>query len=148
MKGQPRTHGVKARARRNAIQQFQNLDQSCQVPQGEKLRDLLEMAGELLPLQYKGDPYTLLNFTECMDCLDHKNTEWVLGKTTGAKINVKRYVFMPNRLPESSIFKIPERPSSIFVAAGRFDPDDEFKHVVEKEKLEGLLFEEVSSDGS
>jgi hypothetical protein len=114
----------------------------------EKLQDLLEMAGELLPLHYKEEQYTLLNVTECKDCLDHDATEWVLGKTTGAKINIKRYVFKPNRLPESTIFKIPERLAHIFVAEGRFDPDEEFKHRVEEENLKGLLFEEIWSDES
>jgi hypothetical protein len=112
----------------------------------EELRDLLEMAGELLPLHYKNEDYALLNVTECMDCLDHDRTEWELGKTTGAKIRIIRHVFRPNRLPESSIFKIPERLATIYVAEGRFDPEDEFKSRVEKSQLQGLLFEEVWRD--
>jgi len=113
----------------------------------ENLRDLFEMAGELLPLQYKGEQYTLLNVTECKDCLDHDGTDWIPGKTTGAKIDIKSYVFKPTRIPESTIFKIPERLAHVFVAEGRFDPDDEFKFRVEKEKFSGLLFEEVWNDG-
>jgi hypothetical protein len=109
----------------------------------EKLRDILEMAGELLPLSCKGADYTLLNVTECMDCLDHDKTAWVFGKATGAKIDIKRYVFKPERLPESSLFKIPERVAHLFVAEGRFDSEDEFKSRVEQEGLEGLLFAEV-----
>ena len=109
----------------------------------EELRDLLEMAGELLPLRYKNEDYTLLNVTECMDCLDHERTEWELARTTGAKIRIIRHMFKPNRLPESSIFKIPQRLATIYVAEGRFDPEDEFKARVEKSGLKGLLFEEV-----
>jgi len=51
----------------------------------EELRDLLEMAGELLPLQHKGKNYSLLNVTECMNALDDEKTEWELAKTTGSK---------------------------------------------------------------
>lgn len=112
----------------------------------EALRDVLEMAGELLPLKYKGEDYTLLNITECMDCLDHERTEWVLGKTTGAKIDIKRHVFNPDRMSESSIFKIPQRLATMYVVAGRVDPEDEFKFRVEQNHLKGLLFEEVWRD--
>jgi hypothetical protein len=110
------------------------------------LRDLLEMAGELLPIVYKTEPYSLLNVTECLDCLDHERTEWVLGKSTGAKIDIKRYVFKAERMPESSVFKIPHRPAEIYVAEGRFDPEDEFKSKVEENNFSGLLFEEVWCD--
>src|SRR5262249_44155933 len=34
------------------------------------LRDLLEMSGELLPFSYKGEQFTALNVTECVDALD------------------------------------------------------------------------------
>ena len=51
----------------------------------ENLRDILEMAGELLPIEYKNEPYSLLNVTEYMDCLNHERTEWVVGKNTGPK---------------------------------------------------------------
>jgi hypothetical protein len=114
----------------------------------EKLREFLEMAGELLPIDYKNEPYSLLNVTECMDCLDHERTEWVLGKSTGTKIDIKRYAFRAERMPESSIFKIPNRLADIYVAEGRFDPEDEFKSRVHKNNLKGLLFEEVWRDES
>jgi hypothetical protein len=114
----------------------------------EMLRDLLEMGGELLPIAYKTEPYSLLNVTECMDCLDHERTEWVLGKSTAAKIDIKRYVFRAERMPESSIFKIPHRLADIYVAEGRFDPEDEFKSKVEKNNFGGLLFEEVWYDAN
>jgi hypothetical protein len=112
----------------------------------EKLRDILEMGGELLPIDYENEPYSLLNVTECMDCLDHERTEWVLGKSTGAKIDIKQYVFKAVRMPESSIFKIPNRLADIYVAEGRFDPEDEFKSRVDQNNLHGLLFEEVWRD--
>ena len=114
----------------------------------EALRDLLEMAGELLPIRCKNEDYTLLNVTECMDCLDHDRTEWEMGRRTGQKIRIIRHVFKANRLPESSIFKIPEQLATLYVAEGRFDPEDEFKSRVEKTQLKGLLFEQVWQDDS
>lgn len=114
----------------------------------EKLRDLLEMAGELLPLEHKGENVSLLNVTECMNALDEERTEWELGKTTGAKIRILRYAFKPNRLPESSIFKIPETAKGeVLAIEGRSDPEDEFKFRVERGNLKGLLFDELWSDG-
>jgi hypothetical protein len=38
------------------------------------LEEFLEMAGELLPLPYRGEEYTIVNVTECINCLDHEAT--------------------------------------------------------------------------
>lgn len=71
----------------------------------ESLRTFLEMAGELLPLPFESKVYTLLNVTECINCLDRQRSEW----RTEEKIGIPtRYVFHPNRFSESVIFKIPE----------------------------------------
>src|SRR5437016_5316183 len=51
----------------------------------EKLRDVLEMAGGLLPLVHEDIPYYLLNVLECVNCLDQEKSVWVTGKTTKAK---------------------------------------------------------------
>ena len=113
----------------------------------ERLRDLLEMAGELLPLQYEGVPFFLLNVLECANCLDPQNTEWVIGKTTGAKIRIARYRFDKRRLTESTLFKIPETGvSEMLCVAGVKDREDEFKARVESGGLRGLLFEKLWSD--
>ena len=74
----------------------------------ELLLTLLEMAGELLPLPYEGGVYTLLNVTECIDCLDSGRSEWhytASGERVGGP---NRYVFHSKRFSESLIFKIPE----------------------------------------
>ena len=49
----------------------------------ERLRTVFEMTGELLPLACEGLAYYLLNVLECVNCLDQRETERVLGKTTG-----------------------------------------------------------------
>ena len=110
----------------------------------EVLHTHLVKAGELLPLPYNGEVYTVLNVTECINCLDHEKTEWVYGKSTGAKIGIKRYTFHRNRFSESDIFKIPETcKSEILVVEGIKDVKDSFKYAVESAGLEGLIFEEV-----
>ena len=47
------------------------------------LHDLLAVAGELLPIPYDGQIYTLLNVTECYDCLDHDQTICSPGNRSG-----------------------------------------------------------------
>jgi hypothetical protein len=113
----------------------------------EQLRDFLEMAGELLPLRCNNQEFHLLNATECTNALDRESTRWESGLRTGANIRIIQYVFHPDRLSESSLFKIPEtRKGEILTVEGRFDPEDEFKFRVEQASLKGLMFEEVWRD--
>lgn len=113
----------------------------------EALRSTFEMAGELLPLEYNGVAFHLLNVLECISCLDDQRTKWVTGKTTGAKIRIVEYHFNKSRLSESTIFKIPETSSSeILCVEGLKDPEDEFKFQVESNEFTGLIFERLWSD--
>jgi hypothetical protein len=113
----------------------------------EALRTILEMAGELLPLPHQGALFHLMNVLECVNCLDEQNTKWVLGKTTNARIRIKEYHFEASRFSESTLFKIPETAmGEVLTVSGLKDPEDEFKSVVEREGLKGIIFEEVWSD--
>lgn len=108
------------------------------------LATFLEMSGELLPLPYQEEEFTILNITECINCLDHTNTKWVYGETTGAKIRIEEYAFHPDRFSESTIFKIPETcKTQILVIEGLKNPEDEFKHIVEETGLLGIDFEQI-----
>jgi hypothetical protein len=105
------------------------------------LGEFLEMAGELLPLPYKGETYSLLNVTECIDCLDQKKTEFYPDQAP------KKYAFHPDRFVESQLFKIPETDKAeILLVEGRDDPEEEFRHIVEANKLQGLIFEQLWKD--
>jgi len=111
------------------------------------LRTILEWAGELLPLPHESSLYHLINVLECANCLDDDKTKWVFGKTSGARLRIKEYHFHPSRLTESSLFKIHETAmGEVLTVSGMKDPEDEFKSVVEQQKLEGILFEEIWSD--
>lgn len=112
----------------------------------KSLRTILEIAGELLPLPHGSDAFYLANVLECVNCLDEQNTKWVLGKTTNARIRIKEYHFHPGRFSESTLFKIPETAlAEVLTVTGTKDPEDEFKSTVERQGLQGILFEEVWS---
>jgi hypothetical protein len=108
----------------------------------ESLRTFLDMAGELLPLPYQGQEYTLLNVTECINCLDQERTTW-LKDVHGNRVSPLQYVFHPDRFASSRLFKIPEtyRGETLVVEYG-YD-DEEFRFVVEQAGLQGLLFREL-----
>lgn len=109
----------------------------------EKLADLLEMSGELLPFSYKGDVFHVVNVTEVIDVLDEDRMQWVYRKGSGP---VKGYAFHANRLTETPLFKIPQENSTdVFTVEGLKDADDEFKNRVEQSNLSGLIFEKVWS---
>lgn len=113
----------------------------------EQLREILEIAGELLPINYEGHCFSLLNVMECVNCLDAEKTEWVTGKITGAKIRIVRYQFDKRRLTESSLFKIPETAvSEMLCIEGLKAPEDEFKTQVESSGFRGLIFERIWAD--
>src|SRR5438128_6302126 len=58
----------------------------------EELRDLLEMSGELLPIDCVGEKFWISNVTECINVLDEDKTEWLYDKGDGP---IKRYAFHP-----------------------------------------------------
>jgi hypothetical protein len=55
-------------------------------------------------------------------------------------------VFVPAHMQISSLFKIPERPFTIYCWEEDRDQETEFKACVEKNKLKGLEFELVWTD--
>lgn len=112
----------------------------------EVLREHLEMAGELLPIFYENETYSLLNVTTCINCLDQERTEWRYDPTKTIRTTPKKYVFHSDRFAESRIFKIPEtHRAELFVVEYESGGEDEFRTVVEQHHLQGLLFEEVWS---
>jgi hypothetical protein len=103
----------------------------------------LEMAGELLPLPYQDQVMTVLNVTECINCLNPHESTW-LTDDEGVKLYPTTYVFYPNRFSESRIFKIPETyGAEILVVELQEDGVDEFRYAVERAGLKGLLFKEL-----
>jgi len=113
----------------------------------ETLRLILGEAGELLPLEFQGTVYYVVNILQCWDCLDQVNTKWVTGARTKLKIRIKEFAFNPLCFSTASVFKIPERRlTDIFTITGLGSPEEEFKSVVEKGGFKGIRFDEVWSD--
>jgi hypothetical protein len=112
----------------------------------EHVRTQFEMAGELLPLPCDGVELTVLNVLECINCLDHERSTWLTTKD-GQRIypdpfKKGSYVFHAERLPESSLFKIPElRQGRVLCRERDGDPELEFKAAVELHGLVGLKFQ-------
>ena len=107
--------------------------------------DLLEMAGELLPIRVDKEQYYILNILECLSALNEELTEWSYFQGTQTKNEITKYNFYTNRFSESSIFKIPQSATSIFALNGYKEPADEFYTIYRKSKLTGLIFEEIYS---
>ena len=96
-------------------------------------------------MPYKEEIYTLLNVTECIDCLYEEKTEWEYYE--GTRLYPKKYVFHRNRFSASPLFKIPQScRSRLFVVEGSGEVEEEFREVVEKNHLQGLVFKELWSD--
>ncbi len=112
------------------------------------LGPLLGGTVEFLPfLPYEGEVLHLLNVLECVDCLDGVRTKYVTDRETGANLTeINEYHFVPERLPSAPLFRLPKR-AALFALSGQAPTKDEFKKVFEREKLTGLKFEELWSDG-
>jgi hypothetical protein len=86
--------------------------------------------------------FTILNVTECIDCLDHEKVVWKYDKLTKSPIIIEKYAFHNNRFTESCIFKIPETSSGeVLLVEGLRDQQSEFRKVLENYDLKGLTFE-------
>jgi hypothetical protein len=113
----------------------------------EVLRGFFQESGELLPLPFEGQEYTVHNITLCINCLDQQRSTW-LKTAEGERIYPTEYVFHPDRFADSALFKIPETHlREVLVVEGLRDPEDEFRAVVERAGLKGLIFQEIWSNG-
>jgi hypothetical protein len=112
----------------------------------EDLQAMFEMSGEMLEIVHQSQKYYLVNILNCANCLDEKNTKWVIDKLTGTKVRIQNYSFLSSRFSEAPLFKIPETAAGeMLTYTGLKDPGDEFKTRVEQLGLTGLLFEEIWS---
>lgn len=106
------------------------------------LHDILDKAGEQLPLDFHGKELAVLNVTCLQECLDTANSK----HPDGLPHIIDEYVFQPGRL-RYSLFKIPQTPKSeLLTVDGLSGPEAEFKPMVEKHGLKGLRFEKLWSD--
>lgn len=97
----------------------------------------------MLPLQeYEGRKLFLFNTTNVISCLDKKKSVY----DHEAPSLIEKYVFHAKRL-NFSLFKIPETAGGeMLTVEGLASPEDEFKPIVEKMGLKGLIFEKIWGD--
>lgn len=103
-----------------------------------ELDRIASLSGELLPLPFGAELLCLLNVTEVIDCLDAVRTVFDGGGVA------KRLEFLPHRISEAPIFRIPQnRSSELFCHEGIGEPTWDFKATVEQANLTGVVFTEV-----
>lgn len=108
------------------------------------LRGYLEQAGELLPLPYEGQVFTVLNTLQLVDCLD--TTQAIKRPGYYAK-----YVFKHEILShaQSPLFKIPQEPrGDLLLVEGLESTNHGFRTTIETTGLKGLVFKELWTDES
>lgn len=100
------------------------------------LLDVLRFAGELLPLRYRRAEYLAYNVTRVVDALDERGST-IHRFPTGRVMSVASYVFVPDRLSDAVIFKVPQLPKAhVFVT-------DEFVSRVAASALVGFTFPKI-----
>ena len=104
------------------------------------VRPHFERAGQLLELPYDKQILTVLNVTECINCVDEAKSIWSRGERHHT---LRQPYFIPRHLVVSSVFKIPQNLTTIYCYEATGDPEDEFKACVELNQLRGLIFTEV-----
>lgn len=107
---------------------------------------LLDDAGERLPIEVEdGTPLVVLNVLTVANALDVERTTWApydQGRHRFVDGGKGAFQFVPNRVPETSIFKIPQNNAAgIFCCERDGDPDREFRAAVAQAGLTGLRFE-------
>lgn len=111
---------------------FQNYSALAMPPVTvEKARRFLEEAGELLPLPYKSDTFSVLNVLRCVEY------EIFPEKTPGRLLLEQASGTIP-----LGLFRAIDR-TYLYASEAVGNPDTEFKAFVERENMTGLRFHEV-----
>jgi hypothetical protein len=104
----------------------------------ETLLDLLVANGEILPLAMEGEKYFAYNPTRTLDALDQDRSVIVRFPTTGRILDIKHYVFLPDKLDGSAVFRLPMFRGRAFVT-------EEFAARVRDGQLTGFALVELWS---
>ncbi len=104
----------------------------------EALRPLIGYCCEALPISHPtGKTYFIIHVMDTLDCLDAAKSELTRNATTGRVNRICRYAFKPEMLHGKHIFKLP------LESGGELIVDDDFRNIVETNKLKGLQFKEL-----
>ncbi|MCX7748253.1 MAG: hypothetical protein N2645_15405 [Clostridia bacterium] len=99
-------------------------------------KDLIGDVVEFLPLKYDKGDYFLVNVLDVVDCIDFDKAEFIPFES-GRVMMFTKYAFKQDAVQGKHIFKIVELPKTeVFVS-------DEFKRIIEENKLIGFKLQEV-----
>ncbi len=122
----------------------------CNERARKLLSEPLEMCAELLPITLEGEVggFCICNILNCFNAVDKKKSTY---RSLAGKKAIPMLItptFIPERLGEGSLFKIPDDGFTRCYCLERTgDPlDGEFKAIIEKHGLTGLGFDLVWSD--
>lgn len=105
------------------------------------LGPLLEMAGEVLPIDVNGRRAYVLNVLECCSMLNERKSIWNPDDPNNALL-IKKYAFYEDRITESTLFKIPQTARvQVLTYCDVKDPEDEFYYLYHSLGFSGLTFE-------
>jgi hypothetical protein len=98
------------------------------------LADLLKGNGEMFPVVISDEEYYVFNVTRVIDALDESRSEIIRFDDTSRVMDIHSHFFLPERLEEASIFKIPQvLTMDVFVT-------EVFVERVQSAKLKGFKF--------
>lgn len=101
----------------------------------DALRPLIGYCCEALPIIHpSGRPFSIIHVMETIDALDEERSELRRSQIDGRVNRVFKYAFRDNLLAGKHIFKLP------LESGGELLIDDEFRQAVEKNGLQGLVF--------
>ncbi len=100
----------------------------------EVLQPLIAGDAELLPLECSECQYSILNVTNVVDALDEAESEIVRFPDGKKVLDIKRFVFVPAKLHNESIFKLPQ------LLLGQIFVTDRFVNAVRAAGLVGVNF--------
>lgn len=101
------------------------------------LNEYLSKNTEILPIDFNGDEYSLINVINLLDGIDYKNSVIEYYSDKKRIMAFDKYAFIKEKVENQHIFKIVELPrADVFIS-------DEFRNKVIESGLEGFKFVEV-----
>jgi hypothetical protein len=105
------------------------------------LGPIVGQCGEMLPIRFEGRALYAVNITSVVDCIDMELSDY-----NELTCWFQKYAFREERF-QRTLFKIPQTTAGeVLTVEGVWDPEREFKPLVEKHRLSGLLFRPLWSN--
>jgi hypothetical protein len=110
----------------------------------EFLVGVIDPITELLPLEFEGERWWVINVLRCINALNLAESDIPGHRAKLRGPGGDKYVFYDYRLPECPLFKIPETMvNQILMVHGNIHEDYDLKNICERHGLTGLKFVEL-----